>query len=106
MGSFGAVGCQRNRPADGNSRTFVTKAPAFRNVDGAWVGCSVEQRGKAVRAVLLVSTPPHADGYLAKSMPIQRTSNRAAPAAGFLSPLSVAFEREQPAACEVWQLPG
>ena len=104
MGLFGAVGCQRHRPADGNSRTFVAKVPAFRNVDGAWVGCSVEQRRKAVRAVLTSGHGP-ACGWI-PSMPIQRTSNRAAPAAGFLSPVSVAFEREQPAACEVWQLPG
>ena len=106
---FGAVGCQRNRAADGNSRTPLSReVPAFRNVDGVWVGCSVEQRRKAVRAVSLpggARTAPHADGYLL-FMPIQRTSNRAAPAAGFLSPVSVAFEREQPAAREVWQLPG
>ena len=46
---------------------FQRSVPAFRNVDGAWVGCSVEQRRKAVRAVahlVWAEAAPPADGYL------------------------------------------
>lgn len=105
---FGAVGCQRNRPADGNSRTFFKEA-CLRSATSTAPGLDAQSSKDGKRCGLWLTScgqkqpRPQMDTF---SMPIQRTSNRAASAAGFLSPVSVAFEREQPAACEVWQLPG
>lgn len=106
---FGAVGCQRNRPADGNSCTLFNKrtVPAFRDVDGAWVGCSVEQRRKAVAGC---RSPFGGRGPARRWIPFHANttdiqscgSGRRIPFAG-CRPLS---RGSSPAACEVWQLPG